>query len=64
MTARRPQRNGNAPADALSDRLTVTKAADDTARDFGTYSALFDGQAIAPGQRLDVAPNIQLIRRC
>ncbi|MDP2825890.1 MAG: type I-C CRISPR-associated protein Cas7/Csd2 [Sulfuritalea sp.] len=55
---------GNAPAHALFDRLSVARQGDDVARDFGAYSVLFDGQPVAVGQELDVAPNVKLIRRC
>ncbi|MFN3885067.1 MAG: type I CRISPR-associated protein Cas7, partial [Rhodocyclaceae bacterium] len=55
---------GNAPAHALFERLTVERHGDGIARDFSAYSVLFDGQPVAVGQELEVAPNVKLIRRC
>lgn len=56
---------GNAHAHQLFDRVTVTRTGDASApaRDFGAYSIAFDGQTIAPGERVQVAPAVQLIRR-
>jgi CRISPR-associated protein Csd2 len=57
---------GNAHAHALFDRLQVARSGDGSApaRDFGAYSVTFDGQALAPGQSLQAAPGVTLIRRC
>jgi len=56
---------GNAPAHALFDRLAVERQGDDVARDFGTYSVLFDGQPVAVGEHaIEGQPNVKLIRIC
>lgn len=57
---------GNAHAHALFDRLAVTRSsgADEPARDFGAYSVLFDGRALAVGARAQAAAGVTLIRRC
>ena len=57
---------GNAHAHGLFDRLQVTRGAATTgpARDFGAYSVTFDGRSLAPGERIEAAPGVTLIRRC
>jgi CRISPR-associated protein Csd2 len=56
---------GNAPAHALFDRLTVTANAPGTpAREFGAYSVLFDGAALAPQTSVQAEPGVRLTRRC
>jgi CRISPR-associated protein Csd2 len=57
---------GNAHAHALFDRLAVGRAGDATApaRDFGAYSVTFDGDPLAAGKPIDVAPGVTLTRRC
>jgi CRISPR-associated protein Csd2 len=56
---------GNAPAHALFDRLTVTANAPGTpAREFGAYSVLFDGVALAPQATVQAEPGVKLTRRC
>jgi len=57
---------GNAHAHALFDRLQVQPAPGAAAptRDFGAYSATFDGEPLAAGQRMQAAPGVTLTRRC
>lgn len=57
---------GNAHAHALFDRLVVTRPAGSSgpAREFGAYSVTFDGRTLAPGEQLQAAPGVTLIRRC
>jgi len=57
---------GNAHAHALFDRLTVSHAGDaaSPARDFGAYSATFDGRPLAVGESIAAAPGVTLTRRC
>ena len=57
---------GNAHAHALFDRMAVGRAAGSTgpARDFAAYSVAFDGRALAPGERVEVANGVNLTRRC
>ena len=56
---------GNAHAHELFDRLTVTRQGDASvpARDFGAYSIAYDGNALAPGEMVQVSPGVQLMRR-
>jgi CRISPR-associated protein Csd2 len=56
---------GNAHAHALFDRLSVARSnGSEVPRDFGAYSALFDGRTVAVGESLQAAPGVTLIRRC
>lgn len=56
---------GNAPAQALFDRLKVEpKAEGEVARSFDAYAVAFDGQSLAVGQSVQPAPGVTLTRRC
>jgi CRISPR-associated protein Csd2 len=57
---------GNAHAHALFDRLQVARApeAAGPAREFAAYSVTFDGRTVVPGERLEVAAGVTLVRRC
>lgn len=56
---------GNAHAHALFDRLQVARTGGSApARDFGAYLVTFDGRPLAPGESLDVAQGVKLLRRC
>jgi CRISPR-associated protein Csd2 len=57
---------GDAHAHMLFDRLTVNRSGDagTPARDFGAYSATFDGKALAVGESIEAAPGVKLTRRC
>jgi CRISPR-associated protein Csd2 len=56
---------GNAHAHALFDRLAVSRTDPGSPpRDFGAYSALFDGRPIAAGETIAAAPGVTLTRRC
>lgn len=57
---------GNAHAHALFDRLTVGRAEGSSgpAREHGAYSVAFDGRPLAPGDRIEAATGVTLIRRC
>ncbi len=56
---------GNAPAHALFDRLTVTRAdgGGEAARSFSDYAVSFDGAQLAVGEVVDAASNVRLARR-
>jgi len=61
-------RLGNAPANSLFDRVTVTRAnTERPARDFSDYRVLFDGQpldeVVALGGSKDLGNGVTLIRR-
>lgn len=57
---------GNAHAHTLFDRIHVARKApgSEPVRDFGAYSVTFDGNALAPGERIEAAPGVALVRRC
>jgi len=56
---------GNASAHALFDRLKVKQLAEGAVtRSFEGYEVTFDGQDVLPGQEVQAAPGVTLIRRC
>jgi CRISPR-associated protein Csd2 len=56
---------GNASAHSLFDRLKVkAKIEGAIARDFDSYSVLFDDQALAVGQTMQPCNGVSLTRRC
>ena len=56
---------GNAPAHALFDRLKVKPVEEGAVtRSFDGYRVTFDGQAVSPGQQIEAAPGVTLMRRC
>ena len=56
---------GNAHSHARLDRRVAARAggADTPARDFGAYSATFDGRALGVGESADAGPGVTLMRR-
>jgi hypothetical protein len=49
----------------LSDRIVVQrKPGVEIPRAFADYTVLFDGQPVAAGAELPVAPGVTLMRRC
>lgn len=56
---------GNASAHDLFDRIAVRRQAGvEVPRAFADYTVLFDGQPVAAGAELPVAPGVTLMRRC
>lgn len=56
---------GNAPAHSLFDRLQVSRKPEVAiARRFDDYAVGFDGRSLAVGEQINVAPGVELSRRC